>query len=198
MTIRRIAIYTAIALTLLTIGVRHASADGVGVPVISAPFVTVSVGSTFTIPISIADATDLTSWQFDLAFNPAIVKANSVTEGPFMLAFGTTLSPPTFFSPGVIDNTTGLISLVADSFIDLPPLPSGAGILANIEFTALKPGVSPLTFSNVFLNDLDQGFDIKNGQITVVPEPTTLALLIGGLALLGARRLAGRRRRDGF
>ena len=49
-------------------------------PVISAPFVTVGVGDTFTIPVSITGATDLTSWQFDLAFNPAIVTANSVTE----------------------------------------------------------------------------------------------------------------------
>src|SRR3990170_7111111 len=84
------------------------------VPVISAPIVTVGVGDTFTIPILIAGAADLTFWQFDLAFNPAIVQANSVTEGPFMSAFGVTL-----FTPGVIDNTAGLISGVADFFIDI-------------------------------------------------------------------------------
>ena len=166
------------------------------VPVISAPFVTVGVGDTFTIPISITGATDLTSWQFDLAFSPAIVKANSVTEGPFMSAFGTTL-----FTPGVIDNVTGLISLVADSYVDLPPNPSGAGVLAEIEFTALGPGVSPLTFSNVFLNLSDQGFSVTNGRITVtgtarVPEAATLALLTSGLVLLGVRRLTRRGRRE--
>jgi hypothetical protein len=37
---------------------------------------------------------DLTSWQFDLAFNPIIVQANLVTEGPFMSAFGATLFIP--------------------------------------------------------------------------------------------------------
>ena len=88
-------------------------------PVISAPFVTEGVGDTFTIPISISDAVDLTFWQFDLAFNPTIVQANSVIEGTFMSAFGITL-----FSPGVIDNTAGLISLVTDSYVDLPPNPS--------------------------------------------------------------------------
>ena len=170
-----------------------------GVTTISAPSVTVGVGDTFTIPISIMGATDLTSWQFDLAFDPAIVTANSVTEGPFMSAFGATL-----FIPGVIDNGTGLISLVADSYLDLPPNPSGDGVLANIDFTALALGVSPLTFSNLFLNLSDQGFGIENGQITVtgtpqkVPEPATLALLASGLALLGMRRLARCGRRDQF
>jgi hypothetical protein len=166
-------------------------------PVISAPFVTVGVGDTFTIPISIADAVDLTSWQFDLVFDPTIVTANSVTEGPFMSSFGTTL-----FSPGVIDNTAGLISLVTDSYVDLPPNPSGDGVLANIDFTALAPGVSPLTFSNVFLNLSDQGFEISNGQITVtgasqpIPEPATLMLLASGLGLLAMRRLTKRGRRE--
>jgi hypothetical protein len=50
---------------------------------ISAPFVTVGVGDTFTIPMSIADAVDLTSWQFDLSFKPSVVHANSVSERPF-------------------------------------------------------------------------------------------------------------------
>jgi hypothetical protein len=165
-----------------------------GVTTISAPFVTVGVGDTFTIPISITGATDLTSWQFDLAFDPGIVTANSVTEGPFMSSFGTTL-----FGPGVIDNGVGLISLVTNAYVDLAPNPSGSGVLGNIDFTALALGVSPLTFSNVFLNLLDSGFDIGNGQITVtgtpqpIPEPATLMLLGGGLALLSGRRLAKRR-----
>lgn len=162
-------------------------------PVLSAPFVTVGVGDTFTIPISITGATDVTSWQFDLAYSPSIVKANSVTEGPFMSAFGTT-----FFTPGVIDNVTGLISLVADAYVDFPPDPSGSGVLANIEFTALAPGVSPLTFANVFVNDLDSGFQTTNGQVTVtgraVPEPTTLTLL--GLGLGVALGVHARRRRS--
>jgi hypothetical protein len=106
----------------------------------------------------------------------------------------------------VIDNGPGLISLVADSYVDIPPNPSGDGVLANIQFRALAPGVSPLTFSNVFLNLSGQGFDVVNGQITVtafqqaVPSLnwTALALLAIGLTFLGIRRLVRRGRRDEF
>ncbi len=138
---------------------------------------------------------DLTSWQFDLAFNPTLVRANSVTEGPFLSAFGATL-----FGSGAVDNIAGRISLVTDSYLDLPRQPSGSGVLANIEFTALAAGVSPLTFSNIFLNDVDQGFSATNGQITVgdtpvsTPEPTTFIFLAGGLSLLGLCR--GKRKSD--
>ena len=166
-------------------GAQAAQAD----PIIAAPFVTANAGDTFVIPISIANAGDLASWQFDLTFNPTVVRANSVTEGPFLSAFGATL-----FGSGAVDNTSGRISLVTDSFVDLPPDPSGSGVLATIEFTALAAGVSPLTFSDIFLNDVDQGFSAASGQITVggtpvpTPEPTTFIFLAGGLALLGLYR----------
>jgi Cohesin domain len=164
------------------------------VPTVTAGSATVNVGDTFSIDISIADATDLTAWQLDLGFDPAIVQANGVTEGPFMSSFGATL-----FGPGVIDNVSGLISLITNSYVDLPPNPSGSGVLAEIEFTALATGISPLTLSSVFLNLEDSGFDVVKGQVTVgtggtgggsapVPEASTVALIAVGLGVLAARR----------
>jgi hypothetical protein len=162
-------------------------------PAIVAPYAGVATpGATFTVPITVYDVTDLNFWQFDLSYNSSIVTANSVTEGPFMSTFGATL-----FTPGVIDNTGGLISLVADAYVDLPPNPSGGGVLAYVEFTSVSWGESPLNLSNVSLNLSDKGFDVYNGAVSV-PEPVTLLLLaVGVLALPGMRWMAGRGRRNG-
>jgi hypothetical protein len=143
----------------------------------------VSVGDTVSLDVTVAEAVDLTAWQFDLRYAPTILRADLVTEGPFLSSAGTTL-----FSPGIIDNTTGLISLVSDSFVDLSP-PSGSGVLASIQFTALSLGLSPVTMSNVFLNFTDSGFAVANGSVAVVPIPGAFGLFaLGGSMLWGVRR----------
>jgi hypothetical protein len=163
------------------------------IPVVSVGSTTVGVGDTFTIPVSITDAVDLTSFQFDLPFGASIlqVTATGVTENAFF-----TQGDITVFIPGFVDNTTGQILGVFDALIFQSPV-NGSGVLANIEFEAVNGGISPLILSNVFLNFDDSGFLVTNGQVCVnppggttcpppgqVPEPGTLALLAAGLAVL--------------
>jgi PEP-CTERM motif len=103
---------------------------------------------------------------------------------------------------GFVDNTTGLLSGVADSISGLITgngLTPG-GVLVDIDFQALAIGISPLTLSNSFLNDngvplssANGDFMLQNGQVTVigraaVPEPGTLILLSVALAGLGILR----------
>jgi hypothetical protein len=166
------------------------------VPIISAGSATVTNGDTFTIPISITGAVNLTSFQFDLAFGPSIlqVTATGVTENAFFAQGDSTV-----FISGFVDNTAGSILGVADALIFQSPV-NGDGVLADVEFKAIGAGTSPLTLSNVFLNLSDSGFSVTNGAVCVhpvgattcgssnVPEPGTVALLAMGLGLLTWRR----------
>ena len=49
-------------------------------PIVTIGSATVAVGDLVTIPLSITGADDLTSWQFDLAFDPAVVQATDVSH----------------------------------------------------------------------------------------------------------------------
>lgn len=177
--------YKAIA-TVLTWLALIASPPAAGAaPVVSAGFATVQVGDVFTMQISISGAQDLSAWQFDLAFDPAILQANFITEGTFMSGFGQTL-----FVPGVVDNGSGTISLTADSYVDFAPLPSGDGVLALIEFQALTEGISALALSNVFLDFGTAPAEVTQGEIVVsgngdVPEPATPAMVAVAAVALG-------------
>lgn len=168
---------------------------------ISADSSVVSVGATFVVPIRVSGAVSLQSWQFDLGFDPSLLQANLVTEGPFLSVGGTS---STLFMPGVINNTSGVVSLVAASFLDLEPYPSGDGILAEVAFTALANGLSPLTLSNVFLNLGDSGFTIGDGSVCIggaalpkceingtAPEPATMALVAVAWLTLGWTKHGG-------
>lgn len=157
---------------------------------------TVSQGDTFEVDVDITGASDLYGYQLDLAFDPTILQADSVSEGSFLSDSG---ANPTFFLPGTIDNTGGTVSLNADSLLTAVSGVNGDGILLVFDFTALNPGTSALTIENEILVD-SQG-NISNdttnaGSVTVlaegqgggpsVPEPSSLALLLVGVMSLVA------------
>jgi hypothetical protein len=163
----------------LAVGPMSVSAS----PSIAAGSDIVEVGDTFTIQVSITGAETLSTWQFDLAFDPTILEANSVSEGDM-----------TLLSEGAIVNSSGLITIIAGSFSDVFFNPLFAGVLANIEFTALAAGTTALALSDVQFDAPPAETTIFAGTVTVngqVPEPGTLALVAlvtGVLALRGRRR----------
>ena len=188
----------ASAMLVLLAPMRVASAA-----IISVGPYTPSTTMPFVVPIDITGALDLIFWQFDVFYDASDVQivttcdpfsdpfcnfgGTGVTEGPF---FGS-LSPFNVFNPGFIllDPSTlaqiGQLIAVNDTFGGSPPGPSGNGVLAYIEFVTTATGTetSPITVQNA-------------STTSVVPEPATLALLVGGLALLGVRRRMNSRRGD--
>ncbi len=151
-----------------------------------------SAGEMFVRPVSVTGVADLYAFQFDLSFDPAILHLQSITEGPFLAAAGTTA-----FIPGTIDNSAGTATFTADTLLGAIPGNSGSGELAEFHFRALSAGISPLTLTNVILLDSglsDIAHGVENGEVVIsaaaVPEPGTLSLL--GISLACGVLLAKR------
>jgi general secretion pathway protein D len=150
---------------------------------------TVPQGSSFSVAVNISSVSDLYDFQFDLAFNPAVLQLTNIVEGGFLLTGGFT-----FFLPGAIDNTLRNAAANADTLIGPIPGVSGTGELAEFDFTAVAPGISSLTISNAILQDSTTSLlnsTTEAGSVTLqgtttVPEPSTLLLLgVGFLTLAG-------------
>jgi hypothetical protein len=158
---------------------------------------TVNVGDSFSIDILINDVINLWDYQFDLFFDPTIVRADSVSDGGFLTSGGGT---SLFTDLGesnplslVFDNVTGMITLVDVLLGPAPPATgaTGSGILASIQFTALATGVSPFRLDGLFLDDPDANAidaTVVNGSVTSVPEPGTLLLIASGVIAAASRR----------
>jgi len=135
---------------------------------------------------------DLFAFQFDLNFDGTVLNANTVQEGPFLQTGGAT-----FFLPGSIDNTLGVVGFNANSLLGAVLGVSGDGILVNFEFSGISPGVSLVSLSNVTLLDSALNpipYSTIEGLVTVeagggeIPEPSTLTLVPAGILLTLLRR----------
>ncbi|MGH9396529.1 MAG: cohesin domain-containing protein [Terriglobia bacterium] len=154
---------------------------------------TVPLGSDASLGIAISNVSDLYAFQFDLGFNPTLLSGQTIVEGAFLPAGGSTL-----FIPGTIDNTGGTIAFTADTLLGPGLGLNGSGILATVTFATIAPGTSSIDLLNVLLLDSnlnDIAFGSANGSVTVngmapVPEPSSLTLLATAVLALIALAVA--------
>ncbi len=97
---------------------------------------------TFTIDISAKDVYDLAGWQFDIAFDPAILETVNVSEGNFLKTGSTTL-----FQGGTIDNAAGEIKGLSAIRLSTSGV-SGTGTLLQVRFKAKSAGETELALQN--------------------------------------------------
>ena len=122
-------------------------------------------GDTFTLDLSAEDVHDLAGWQFDIAFDPAVLKAVEVTEGDFLK----TKDGSTFFQKGTIDNATGKIAKLSSALLSGGGV-TGTGTLLSIQFSAKAGSETQLTLQNV------QFGTSTGGLISAGPHEVTLVV----------------------
>ena len=112
---------------------------GVGYTLSKTP---IHTGDTFALNISAEDVFDMAGWQFDIAFDPAILEAISVSEGNFLRTGGTT-----FFQAGSVDNANGKITGLSAARLSAQGV-SGTGTLLQVRFKAKIDGETELVLQN--------------------------------------------------
>ena len=110
---------------------------------------------------------DLAGWQTDIVFNPAVLRAVSVSEGDFLKQVG----GRTFFEKGAINNTTGKITGVRTVQLARGEM-SRHGTLFSVTFRAVGNGESQLTVDNF------QAGSRRGEKINATPSET--AIVVGG------------------
>ena len=125
----------------------------------------VLVGDTFTIHLKAEKVPDLAGWQFDIEFDPAVLKVVEVTEGEFLKMGGST----TFFQKGAIDNAAGKITGLSAARISENGV-SGTGTLLSVTFSAKVGGET-----QVVLRDFEFG-SISGEIIRTIPPKIIISI----------------------
>ena len=163
------------------------------VPAMALPVFSLSsseAGGLVRVAVSASGMTDLYGYQFSLNFDPAVLHASSVTEGPFLASGGAT-----FFDGGTTDNVGGQVSFVFDTLLSAVSGVTGNGVLAVVSFSALQfHALTSLSLSDVLA--VDSSLNVlpvtATGLRLQVPEPSMLALL--AIALVAAGAVLGKKR----
>ena len=120
-------------------------------------------GSNFQVSIEIDPTGPVAGVQFELVFDPAVIRAQSVADGTFLDQNGAN----TFFNPGTIDNINGAVTGVAGAIISPGQTVASSGMFSTLTFSVV-PGVtddiSSMQMAGVIVGDI-------NGEAVPVDLP---------------------------
>ena len=135
---------------LLTTNNRRSSSTSSSIATISVSpkdiMTQVEIGQTFTVNITITNASDLYVWQAGMIFNATILEALNFAEGQFLTEYGNTL-----WVNATINNTAGIIHYHASALAGDVSGVSGNGTLGIITFKVRTYSNSTLQLTEVIL-----------------------------------------------
>lgn len=112
-------------------------------------------GQPYNVPLTVTNASALSSLTLTVTYNPAVLRAVAVNEGSVMRTDGATTS----FVPK-IDATTGRIDLVVTRPGDKLGA-TGSGLLASVVFEAIGAGTSQISLSGLGLSATGQSVPLQ-------------------------------------
>ena len=129
-------------------GTEYSVATGIGYAFSETP---IHIDDTFTFDVRAENVSDLAGWQFDIAFEPAILEAVDVSEGNFLKSGGES----TFFQGGRIDNAVGKITGLSTALLGDRGV-SGSGSVLQVRFKANSEGETRIALQNFLFGSITE------------------------------------------
>ena len=130
------------------------------------------LGDAFTLDIRAENVFDLAGWQFNIAFDSAVLETLDVSEGDFLKTDGGS----TFFQSGRIDNAAGKITgLIAGRLSEGGA--SGSGSLLQVKFRAKSEGETELALQNFLF--------VSISEESIPAGPLDIHITVGERSLTG-------------
>jgi hypothetical protein len=125
---------------------------------VALPSDSVAPGEMFNVSINISTLPPTRGAQFGLEFDPSLLRCESVSTGPFYNDWAVNHGGIAFMIPAPLcDNVQGKVSVMGIAILTLSTAePGGAvgqGSMANVRFTALAEGNSPLKLTDWIVAD---------------------------------------------
>ena len=120
-------------------------------------------GNVFSTPIMLSGVSNVGTVTVSLTFNPAVLRATTVTQGAFMSAGGTT----TTFAPKIDPN--GRVDIVISRPTDRPGATTATeqALLAAVNFQAVAAGTSQVTMTIVATTPAGQPVAVQASPVTI-------------------------------
>ncbi|MGQ9609414.1 MAG: cohesin domain-containing protein [bacterium] len=140
-----------------------------------------SVSEEFSIDVMVQNVTDLSTFEFRIAFNKDVLNAISVEKGILWD------NPNYIWCAGEVDNSVGVIGFTSGaSASESGPIGvsvgSDGGVLAKIRFRTIAEGISAISLTDVFMADVNGNeinTSVTNGLVnSTIPNNSNVSVVL--------------------